>query len=94
MGLDGSGHPTKYQHMHEHDELVADNPGGLETLPNPHNFSSNPGFMSTAGMLGAAAPANGDGVIRGSSARGSLRAPARRAPILNPARPIAPHSGR
>jgi len=56
-----------------HDELVKDNPGGLDTLETPHNFSSNPGFMSTAGMLGASQPANGDGVIRGSSARGSVR---------------------
>ncbi len=63
----------EYRHMHEHDELIADNPGGLDCLPNPHNFSSNPGFMSTAGMLGASMPANGDGVIRGTSARGSLR---------------------
>lgn len=64
---------TEFKH---HDQLVKDNPGGLDTLPNPHNFSSNPGFMSTQGMLGASAPANGDGVIRGTSARGSLpRAP-------------------
>jgi hypothetical protein len=60
-----------------HDELVKDNPGGLDTLENPHNFSSNPGFISTAGMLGASTPAGG-GVTRGTSARGSL--PAR--PIL------------
>jgi hypothetical protein len=53
-------------------DLVKDNPSGMKTLENPHNFSSNPGFMSTAGMLGASQPANGDGVIRGSSARGSL----------------------
>ena len=62
----------EYRHMHEHDELIAENPGGLDCLPNPHNFSSNPGFMSTAGMLGASQPANGNGVIRGTSARGSL----------------------
>jgi len=55
-----------------HDELVKDNPNGLETLKTPHNFSSNPGFMSTAGMLGASTPAGG-GVISGSSARGSVR---------------------
>lgn len=53
------------------DECASENPGRLDTLPNPHNFSSNPGFMSTAGMLGASTPADG-GVIRGSSARGSL----------------------
>jgi hypothetical protein len=47
------------------------NPGGLDTLENPHNFSSNPGFMSTGGMLGASTPAGG-GVIRGTSARGGL----------------------
>lgn len=90
MGLDGSGHPTKYQHMHEHDELVADNPGGLDLLKNPANFSSNPGFMSTAGMLGASQPANGDGVIRGTIARGSLPRPV----SGTPARPISPASGR
>lgn len=49
------------------------NPSGMEKLSNPHNFSSNPGFMSTAGMLRASAPANGDGVIRGTSARGPLQ---------------------
>lgn len=52
-----------------HDELVKDNPNGLETLKTPHNFSSNPGFMSTAGMLGASTPAGG-GVISGSSRKG------------------------
>ena len=62
-----------------HDELVKDNPNGLETLKTPHNFSSNPGFMSTAGMLGASTPAGG-GVISGSSARGSVR------PVPNPIR--------
>ena len=82
MGLDGSGHPTKYRHMHEHNELIADNPSGMELLKSPHNFSSNPGFMSTAGMLGASQPANGDGAIRGSSARGSVR------PVTPVARPI------
>lgn len=46
-------------------------PGEDDALPNPHNFSSNPGFLSTAGMLGASTPAGG-GVIRGTSARGSL----------------------
>lgn len=55
-----------------HDELVKDNPGGMDKLPNPHNFSSNPGFMSTDGMLGASTPAGG-GVIRGTSARGAVR---------------------
>lgn len=60
-----------------HDEFVKDNPNGLETLKTPHNFSSNPGFMSTAGMLGASTPAGG-GVISGSSARGSVR------PVGNP----------
>lgn len=75
-----------YKHMHEHDELIADNPGGLDFLPNPHNFSSNPGFMSTAGMLGASQPANGDGVIRGTSARGSLHG--------GPAKPFSPASAR
>lgn len=60
---------TDYKRFH--DECTDDNPGGLDPLPNPHNFSSNPGFMSTAGMLGASTPAGG-GVIRGTSARGSL----------------------
>lgn len=55
-----------------HDQLVKDNPNGLDTLPTPHNFSSNPGFISTAGMLGASTPAGG-GTIAGSSARGSVR---------------------
>ena len=62
---------SEYKHMHEHDELIADNPNGLDTLKNPHNFSSNPGFMSTANMLQSSGPAGG-GVIRGTSARGSL----------------------
>ena len=53
-------------------ELAKENPNALDFLPNPHNFSSNPGFMSTGGMLGASTPAGG-GVIRGTSARGSLR---------------------
>ena len=52
--------------------LAAGNPGALDTLPNSHNFSSNPGFMSTGSMMRAAAPADGDGNIRGSSARGAL----------------------
>jgi hypothetical protein len=85
---EAEGHPTKYQHMHEHDELVSENPNGLDTLPTPHNFSSNPGFMSTTGMLGAATPAGG-GVIRPTSARGSLPRP-----VANPARPIAAFNGR
>jgi len=76
-----------YMHMHEHDELVAENPSGMELLPNPHNFSSNPGFLSTAGMLGASMPANGDGVIRGTSARGSL-------PRARPAAPVNFVNGR
>lgn len=50
-------------------------PGEDDALPNPHNFSSNPGFLSTVGMLGAATPAGG-GVIRGTSAAGGER-PAR-----------------
>jgi hypothetical protein len=89
------GHPTKYRHMHEHNELIAENPSGMDTLPTPHNFSSNPGFMSTAGMLGASAPANGDGVIRGTSARGSVRpvstgTPGSIGPPSAPARPSGP----
>jgi hypothetical protein len=94
MGLDGSGHPTKYRHMHEHDGLIADNPGGLDTLKNPHNFSSNPGFMSTSGMLGASTPAGG-GTIQGSSARGAERARpigTHTAPIGTPAHAINPLS--
>jgi hypothetical protein len=75
-----------------HDELVKENPGGLDCLPNPHNFSSNPGFMSTAGMLGASQPANGDGVIRGTVARGPLQSPFRAAG--GPARAINPINGR
>lgn len=57
-------------------ELAQENPGGMETLPNCHNFSSNPGFMSTSGMLGASTPAGG-GTIRGTVARGSLPEQAR-----------------
>ena len=72
------------------DQLVKDNCGGMEKLKNPHNFSSNPGFLSTQGMLGASAPANGDGVIRGTSARGSLP-PSR---PIGPSRPVAGFSGR
>ena len=63
-------------------EHIRGNPSGMEKIDNPHNFSSNPGFMSTAGMLGASQPANGDGVIRGTSARGSL-------PHTNFQRPVA-----
>jgi hypothetical protein len=48
MGLDGSGHPTKYEHMHEHKEIISRNPKGLDLLPSPHNFSSNPGFIDNA----------------------------------------------
>jgi hypothetical protein len=67
---EAKGHPTKYLHMH--DEIAADNPSGMDTLTNPHNFSSNPGFMSTEGMLRASSPAGG-GTIRGTLARGSVR---------------------
>jgi hypothetical protein len=69
-------------------EHIRGNPSGMEKLGNPHNFSSNPGFMSTDGMLGASTPAGG-GVIRGTSARGSL-------PRFStgPARPVSPFSGR
>lgn len=73
-----------------HDELVKDNPGGLDTLKNPHNFSSNPGFMSTAGMLGASTPAGG-GVIRGTTARGGL--PGRERWSGSPAAPVTPVNG-
>ena len=74
-----------------HDELVKDNPGGLDTLETPHNFSSNPGFMSTAGMLGASTPAGG-GVIRPTSARGPL--PPRPISGGGPARPITGFNSR
>lgn len=80
---------TDYKRFH--DECADGNPKGLDPLPNPHNFSSNPGFMSTAGMLGASAPANGDGVIRGSSARGSLP---RTGVIVGPSRAVSAHNGR
>ncbi len=72
-------------------ELADENPSGMDKLDSPHNFSSNPGFMSTAGMLGASQPANGDGVIRGTSARGSLQP--QRSPV-QPNRAISPFSGR
>jgi hypothetical protein len=41
---------------------------GDDTLPNPHNFSSNPGFMgtSTASMMQMAAPREGTGTGSGS----------------------------
>lgn len=45
-----------------------------EPLGNPHNFSSNPGYMgtSTASMMTAAAPGNGTtGTIRRAGAPGS-----------------------
>lgn len=45
-----------------------------QPLGNPHNFSSNPGYMgtSTASMLSAAAPGNGTtGTIRRAGAPGS-----------------------
>jgi len=54
-------------------DLAEENPSGMEKLGNPANFSSNPGFLSTSGMLGSSMPANGDGIIRGTSARGTLR---------------------
>lgn len=74
-------------------------PGEDDALPNPHNFSSNPGFLSTAGMLGASTPMGG-GTIRGTSsmsparggsgtdfARGSL--PQRGGPDARPASPFS-----
>lgn len=78
---------TKYKTQKE---LAEENPGGMEKLPNCHNFSSNPGFMSTSGMMGASMPANGDGVIRGTSARGSLPAPR----VIGPSRAVSSFSGR
>lgn len=71
-------------------ELAEENPSGMDKLDQPHNFSSNPGFMSTDGMLGASTPAGG-GVIRGTSARGSL--PPRQA-IGSPARAIGPFNAK
>jgi len=71
-------------------DLAKENPSGMDKLPNPHNFSSNPGFLSTTSMLGASAPANGDGVIRGTSARGSLP----RLKVRAPHHPTSPASGR
>lgn len=73
-------------------DLVKENPGGMDKLSNCHNFSSNPGFMSTAGMLGASQPANGDGVIRGTSARGSL--PIANRGFAGPARAVSPLNAR
>ncbi len=67
-------------------DLAEENPGGMDKIDNPHNYSSNPGFLSTTGMLGASTPAGG-GVIRGTSARGSL-------PQGSPARPASPFSQR
>lgn len=67
-------------------QLADENPKGLETLSNPHNFSCNPGFMSTAGMLRAASPANGDGNIRGTSARGAVRPVGPSPPVSGPIR--------
>ena len=68
-------------------EHIRGNPSGMDKLSNPHNFSSNPGFMSTANMLQSSGPAGG-GVIRGTSARGS------RPQGIGPARPTSPASGR
>lgn len=65
-------------------DLVKENPSGMDCLDNPHNFSSNPGFLSTTGMLGASTPA--DPVIQGSSGRGSLPP----APIGRPVRAPRP----
>jgi hypothetical protein len=62
----------EYKHV---DELAKDNPGGLDTLPSPINFSNNPGFVSTGDMLSSAAPGNGEtGTIRtaGAGGRGIL----------------------
>lgn len=70
-------------------DLVKENCGGMDKLGNPHNFSSNPGFMSTADMLGASTPA--DPIIRGTSARGSLH-PTRVG--ASPSRAIFPANGR
>ena len=58
--------PYKYPN-----ELSEDNPGGLDELPKIHNFSSNPGFVSTGDMLSSAAPGNGEtGTIRTSGMGG------------------------
>ena len=88
------GHPTTYK---DHNGLVGENPNGLDTLPTPHNFSSNPGFMSTMGMLGASTPAGG-GVIRPTAARGSLpgapRPVATPRPVASPASPVTSFNGR
>jgi|HubBroStandDraft_6_1064221.scaffolds.fasta_scaffold00605_15 hypothetical protein len=51
-------------------EHIRGNPSGMDKIDNPHNFSSNPGFMSTGQMLGASMPARGGSTS--DFARGSL----------------------
>ena len=36
-----------------HKQLASENPGGLDCLPSPHNFSSNPGFIDNDIVVGA-----------------------------------------
>ena len=69
-------------------DFVKDNPGGMDKIDNPHNFSSNPGFLSTQGMLGASSPS--DPTIQGTSARGSLPRPVR----IGPSHPVSAFNGR
>jgi hypothetical protein len=59
---------------------------GDVTLPNPHNFSSNPGFMgtSTASALMSAAPRPGVGLGSGMG----------RGPDMRPTRVGGPQAGR
>jgi hypothetical protein len=61
-----------------YDELTQDNPNGLDTLPSPHNFSNNPGFLPAGGM--GVAPSGTPGmsvgripVARGTAMRGTFK---------------------
>lgn len=73
-----AGQMTGFKHMFD---CAKGNPSGDKPLGNPHNFSSNPGFMgtSTQSMLGASAPANGGtATIRTSGAPSSTARVVRR----------------
>jgi hypothetical protein len=71
-------------------QLANENPGGMEKLENCHNFSSNPGFMSTSNMMRGGAPTGGP--IQNTLVRGSVPQPQR--PVASPSRPVAGFNGR
>jgi hypothetical protein len=80
-------------------QLAEENPSGMDRIDNPHNFSSNPGFLSTDGMLTGSSPMGG-GVARGSTGTGPApksiapRGSLRQAPVGGPSHSISPFNGR